>query len=363
MWNQPRVPSFAFVAGPETSEPADERGTDTIVRADESERASVPPTGTEAVRRHLEGASGAGRGDLFFRILTLGAGLMVLAILAMIVVSTAWQAWPAFQQQGISFITSNNWDPNTDQFGALAFIWGTLMSSGIALVMAVPVSVGIALFTTELAHRRLRGPIGFVIDLLAAVPSVVYGLWGVLVLAPNLEPVYGWISSTFGGIPVLSWFLAPPANGKSFMTAGMILAFMITPIITSLSREVIATVPRAQREAALALGATRWEMIRGAILPWSRGGITGAVMLGLGRAMGETIAAALVIGSSAQITTRIFANGDSMAAYIANQFGEANGVFRSALIGLGLVLFGVTIIVNILAQQIITRFDRRAAGT
>jgi phosphate transport system permease protein len=284
---------------------------------------------------------------------------MVLVILGLITVSTAWQSWPAFQQEGISFITSSDWNPNTGQFGALAFIYGTVLVSVISLVMAVPVSLGIALFTTQVAHRRLRTPIGFVVDLLAAIPSVVYGLWGVLVLVPFIEPRYQAVSDSIGSWPVFSWVFGPPVNGKSFMTAGIILAFMITPIITSLSTEVIKTVPSQQREAALALGATRWEMIRGSILPWSRGGITGAVMLGLGRAMGETIAAALVIGSSPQITTHVFASGDAMAAYIANQFGEASGVFRSALIGLGLVLFVVTIIVNMSAQRIIGRFDRK----
>ena len=314
-----------------------------------------------ATRRAIERASGAGRGDSFFKGVALVAGAMVLVILGLITVSTAWQAWPAFQQEGISFVTSADWNPNTGQFGALAFIYGTVLVSIIALAMAVPVSLGIALFTTQVAHRRLRTPIGFVVDLLAAIPSVVYGLWGVLVLVPAIEPVYQAVSDSIGTWPIFSWFFGPPVNGKSFMTAGIILAFMITPIITSLSTEVIKTVPSQQREAALALGATRWEMIRGSILPWSRGGITGAVMLGLGRAMGETIAAALVIGSSTQITTHVFASGDAMAAYIANQFGEANGVFRSALIGLGLVLFIVTIIVNISAQRIVGRFDRKLA--
>lgn len=311
------------------------------------------------MRSALEASSGAGRGDAAFKILAVGSGVLVLAILALITLSTAKESWPVFQQEGLSFITSDDWNPNAGQFGAKAFIYGTLLVSLIALVMAVPVSLGIALFSTEIAPRRLRGSIGYVIDLLAAIPSVVYGLWGVLVLAPNIAPVYQSIADSVGTWPVFSWFFGAPVSGTSYMTAGIILAFMITPIITSLSREIIFTVPRPQREAALALGATRWEMIRGAIFPWSRGGITGAVMLGLGRAMGETIAVALVIGSSPQITTRVFASGDAMAGYIANQFAEASGVFRSALIGLGLVLFLVTIVVNISAQRIISRFDRR----
>ena len=331
----------------------------TVLPGTETEAPPPPADRHLETRRAIEHASGAGRGDSLFKLVAMCAGGLVLVILGLITISTAWQSWPAFQQEGISFITSTDWDPNAGQFGALAFIYGTVLVSIIALAMAVPVSLGIALFSTQVAHRRLRSPIGFVVDLLAAIPSVVYGLWGVLVLVPFIEPVYQGISDSIGTWPVFSWFFGPPVNGKSFMTAGIILAFMITPIITSLSTEVIKTVPAQQREAALALGATRWEMIRGSILPWSRGGITGAVMLGLGRAMGETIAAALVIGSSPQITTHVFASGDAMAAYIANQFGEASGVFRSALIGLGLVLFVVTIIVNISAQRIIGRFDRK----
>ncbi len=223
----------------------------------------------------------------------------------------------------MSFVTTNHWVPENSDFGALAFIYGTLLSSFIALVLAVPVSVGIALFATEAAPRRLRKPVVYVMDLLAAVPSVVYGLWGLLVLAPNIRPVYQSIADATDGIPVVGSIFGGEASGKSFMTAGIILAIMMTPIVTSLSREVIATVPRSQREAAYGMGATRWEMIRHAVLPWSRGGITGAVMLGLGRAMGETIAVALVIGSTAQITSHVFYPGDSMAAVIVNQFGEA----------------------------------------
>lgn len=320
------------------------------------------PSRTVEMRAALEASSGAGRGDRAFRGLAVVSGGAVLAILGLIALSTAKESWPAFQQQGFGFVLTNDWDPNAGHFGALAFVYGTILVSLIALIMAVPVSLGIALFSTEVAPRRIRNAIGYVVDLLAAIPSVVYGLWGVLVLAPNIAPVYGRIAESVGTWPVFSWFFAPPANGTSYMTAGLILAFMITPIITSLSREVIKTVPAQQREAALALGATRYETIRGSILPWSRGGITGAVMLGLGRAMGETIAVALVIGSSPQITTRVFASGDAMAGYIANQFGEASGTFRSALIGLGLVLFLVTIVVNSAAQRIVTRFDRTHAA-
>lgn len=304
-----------------------------------------------------------GRGDRVFRGVALAAGLMVLAILALIAYSTTMEAWPAFSQQGISFVTTDDWVPSQGRFGALAFIYGTFLSAVIALIFAVPISLGIALFTNEAAPRRIRNAVIYVMDLLAAIPSVVYGLWGVLVLAPAIGPVYQSIADVVGDTPILGAFFGGPASGRSFMTAGLILAIMIIPIITSLSREVIATVPRSQREAAYGMGATRWEMIRYSVIPWSRGGIVGAVMLGLGRAMGETIAVALVIGSTAQITTEVFFPGDAMAAVIANQFGEASSVHRAALIGLGVVLFVMTILVNMAARGIVGRFDRRLAGT
>jgi phosphate transport system permease protein len=229
--------------------------------------------------------------------------------------------------------------------------------------------MGIALFLSELAPPRLRRPVVYLIDLLAAVPSVVFGLWGLLVLTqpgpgggdPPIVGFYQWISNVTGSIPGLSTLFGPPLNGKSFFLAGVILALMITPIITSLIREVYNTVPRGHKEAALALGATRWEMIRGAVFPHSRSGTVAAVMLGLGRAMGETIAAALVIGSSPQITARLFGSGDAMAAVIANQFGEAGGTHRSALIGLGVVLFAMTIVVNVVARLVFGRSSAAVA--
>ena len=312
-------------------------------------------------RSLLQASSSGRRGDRVFRAVALVSGLTVLAILALIAWSTTKEAWPAFRAEGLSFVTSTKWVPAEGKFGALAFIYGTVLSSLIALVLAVPVSVGIALYANEAAPRRLRKPVVYVMDLLAAIPSVVYGLWGVLVLAPAVQPVYETLDKFFAGWPVLG-SIFHGRSGRSFMTAGIILAIMIIPIITSLSREVIATVPPAQREAAYGMGATRWEMIRSAVLPWSRGGIVGAVMLGLGRAMGETIAVALVIGSFAQISIALFEPGDSMAAVIVNQFGEAQGNHRAALIGLGVVLFVVTIIVNVSARAIVGRFDRRAQG-
>jgi len=302
------------------------------------------------------------RADRAFRAVTLVSGLTVLVVLVLIVVSTTREAMPAFREEGLGFLTSDRWAPNVDAFGALPFIYGTLTISAIALLIAVPVSIGIALFLSEVAPRWLRRPVSYAVDLLAAVPSVVFGLWGLLVLAPALTGVYGSISRATDGVPVVGTLFGPPVNGKSYFTAGIVLAMMISPIITSLVREVFDTVPRAQKEAALALGATRWEMIRQAVFPHSRAGMVGAVMLGLGRAMGETIAAALVIGSSPQITARLFGAGDAMAAVIANQFGEAGGTHRSALIGLGVVLFGVTVLVNVAAQTVVRRLSAVESG-
>ncbi|MDQ3569124.1 MAG: phosphate ABC transporter permease subunit PstC [Actinomycetota bacterium] len=293
--------------------------------------------------------------DRAFGLLALASGLTVLAILALIALATTEEALPAFQKEGLGFITSARWAPSRDAFGALPFIYGTMVISAVALALALPVSVGIALFLSELAPPRLRRPVTYLIDLLAAVPSVVFGLWGLLVLAPEIIKLYDAISGATRSVPLLGALFGQPVNGKSYFTAGLILALMITPIITSLVREVYDTVPRGHKEAALALGATRWEMIRGAVFPHSRSGTVAAVMLGLGRAMGETIAAALVIGSSPQITARLFGSGDAMAAVIANQFGEAGGVHRSALIGLGVVLFAMTILVNVVARLIFGR--------
>jgi phosphate transport system permease protein len=300
-------------------------------------------------------------GDRGFAILALGSGLLVLVILALIAITTSQQASSWFSAEGFKIFT-NNWNPAANQYGGLAFIYGTAITAVIALIMAVPVSLGIALLLTEVVPRRWARPIVYVVDLLAVVPSVVWGLWGILVFAPWLQKIYTDIASGVKGVWVLGPLFGQPVSGASFFTAGIILAFMITPIVTSLSREVIATVPAIDKEGAYALGATRWEMIRGAVWPHSQGGIVGAVLLGLGRAMGETIAVALVIGSSPEITSHLFATGYNMPAVIANQFGESFGVFRAGLMGLGVLLFAFTIIINVLARGIVERNARRKRG-
>jgi phosphate transport system permease protein len=299
-------------------------------------------------------------GDRVFQILAAAAGVLVLVILVLIAISTSQQAASWFATGWKIFTV--DWNPATQSFGAMSFVYGTVITAAIAIILSVPVSVAIALLLTEVVPRRWARPIVYVVDLLAVVPSVVWGLWGILVFAPWLQQIYTSIASGVKGIPVLDALFGAPVSGASFFTAGLILAFMITPIVTSLSREVIATVPAIDKEGAYALGATRWEMITGAVWPHSQGGVVGAVLLGLGRAMGETIAVALVIGSSPVITSHLFAAGYSMPAVIANQFGEASGLFRSALIGLGVLLFAITIIVNLIARGVVERSARRKRG-
>jgi phosphate transport system permease protein len=305
--------------------------------------------------------SRGGFSDRAFRWLAILAAALVLIILLLIAITMTRRAWDALDLMGLDFFTSKRWAPPDHFFGALAFIFGTAVSATIALVLAVPVSIGIALFVTQVAPAWLRKPVIYAMDLLAVVPSVVFGLWGILVFSKQVTGFYGWLHDTFGGIPLLGRLFGPE-TGRSFLTAGIILAIMITPIVTSLSREVIDTVPRTDIEGAYALGATRWEMIRGAVLPHSKGGLVGAVMLGLGRAMGETIAVALVIGSSAQITANILASGDSLPAVIANQWGEADTIHKSALIGLAVTLFLITLVINLVANAVVQRSMRRSQG-
>ncbi|MEY2432585.1 MAG: phosphate transport system permease protein [Acidimicrobiaceae bacterium] len=308
-------------------------------------------------------ASGRGAAaDKAFRVVALTAGLTILVILGAIAISTTQRAWPALSSAGLSYVTSDDWNPNAGKFGTLSFIYGTFVVSIIAVVVAVPVSLGIALYVTEVAPRRLRSTITTVMDLLAAVPSVVFGLWGFLVLRPQLKDVYNSIADLVHPVPVLNTIFGPSLSGQSFMTAGLIVALMITPIITSISREVFLTVPRNDKDGALALGATRWEMIKGVVLPHSSGGITGAVMLGLGRAMGETIAIALVIGASPQIVANLFAQGEAMPSVIARNLNESSGDYQAALIGLGVALFVLTVGINMAARRLVSSFDRTMKG-
>jgi len=308
------------------------------------------------------GSGRGARGDRIFRGVAGMTGILILVVLAGIAISTTQHAWPAFSKVGLKYFFTTTWDPTHNKFGILDMVYGTLVVSAIALVVAVPVSISIALFVTEIAPRRVRAAVGLVMDVLAAVPSVVFGLWAVLVLSPHLRGIYNSIARATNGVPILGRIFGPSLSGRSFMTAGLILAVMITPIITSISREVLRTVPSNDRDGALALGATRWEAIRGVVLPHSLGGLVGASMLGLGRALGETIAVALVIGSSPQIVANLFAQGEAMPSIIANNLNEASGTHQAALIGLGVVLFVLTILVNIAARRFVSVFDRRIKG-
>lgn len=298
----------------------------------------------------------AGLADRAFRTLTLTAAGSLLAILALMLVKLGQVSAPVWGSEGATLITGTKWAPSQGSFGAVPMVYGTLVTSALAVLVAFPIAVGAALFITDVSPRRLRRPIASAVDLLAAVPSVVYGLWGIFVLVPALRPFEQWLALRFGHIP----FLAPPAPGVSYLTAAVILAIMILPTISAVSREVILTVPRELREAAFAMGATRWETIRLAVLPPARAGIFGAAILGLGRALGETIAVTMVIGNSPSLSKSLLAPGYTMASVIANEFSEATGPLHvEALIAVGLLLFAVTLIVNVLARLAIRRTRRR----
>lgn len=322
--------------------------------------APAPPRAPN--RRRLArtpGRAGARRPDRFFRGLTLAAGVFVLAILAAIAVFLVVRAAPALRKDTTGFFTTREWLPDQlpPVFGIAALAFGTVLSSLLALVLAVPVALGVALYITDYAPRRLSTALGYVTDTLAAVPSVIYGLWGLYFLVPRLVPVQRFLADHLGWFPLFS----DPENrtsvaSRSLFAASIVLAIMILPIISAISREVLAQVPTTNKEAALALGATRWEMIRTAVLPPSRGGLISAIMLGLGRALGETIAVALVLAASFDINWRVLTpGGNTIAANIATKFGESGATGREALIASGLVLFAITLAVNLVARVVIYR--------
>jgi phosphate ABC transporter permease protein PstC len=283
----------------------------------------------------------------------------ILALIAFFFVRLYVEAKPAFDAFGyIGFVFGGSWVPSQELFGALPLVVGTLITAGVALVIGVPIAIATALYITELAPARVRRPLTITVELLAAVPSVVYGLWGIQVLAPRLHPAEAWFSDTFAFLPFVGGSVSIP----NYFIAGLILAIMILPIVSAISREVLATVPADHKEAALALGATRWEMIRTAVLPYARAGISGAAMLGLGRAIGETIAVTIVIGNAPEIGDTVFSQGYTLAAVIANEFGEAasDPTHRAALIAAGLVLFVLTLLVNAVARLYVNRAERPA---
>ncbi len=286
--------------------------------------------------------------------------MLILALIVYFFVRLVGQSQSALSRFGLSFVFGNDWDVSRNIYHGAPLLVGTLVTSATALIIGVPVAVAAALFINELCPRRARAPLSMLVELLAAVPSVVYGLWGFFVLIPTLGPAEKWFASTFSFIPFIG---GGTVTGPNYFIAGLVLAIMILPIVAAISREVIATVPAENREAALALGATRWEMIRMAVLPYARPGITGGAMLGLGRALGETIAVLLVIGNAPVIGHHLFNQGYTLASVIANEFGEATGLHISALFTAGLVLFVLTLIVNVIARGLVTRGQHGRRGT
>ncbi len=299
-------------------------------------------------------------GDTFFRLGSGAAGVAILALMGLVALVLAVNAQDSLRTFGVGFLGGATWDPNAGTFGALPFVYGTLVTAAIALLLGVPVSLGIAIFVSELAPSWLRAPLTYLVELLAAVPSVVYGLWGIFVLVPlmanavdpALQSLFGW-SAVFQG----------PIYGYGTLTAGVILAIMIIPTVSAVSREALLAVPQSQREAALGVGATRWETTRLAVLPYARSGIFGAVILGLGRAAGETMAVTMVIGNRNAISASLFAPGQTLASWIANNVREASGLELSAIVELGLVLLLVTLLINVFARLMVWRVLGKREGT
>jgi phosphate transport system permease protein len=300
-------------------------------------------------------------GDRIFPRLTLVFALVIVGILVGFLVVLNIDAMPAIKHFGFSFFTTSIWDPVKEIFGALPSIYGTLVTSAIGLLIAVPISLGAAIFLVEVAPSWLTEPVSFLIEMLAAIPSVIIGLWGLFVLVPAIKPVEVWLSDHLGFLPL---FRGTILGGLSFFSAGIILTFMVIPIITAVSRDAIKAVPDTQREAMLALGATRWETIRRAVLPYCRSGLVGAIILGLGRALGETMAVTMVIGNADKLTAFLFSPGTTIASKIASNFGEASsGILIASLIELALILFAITLLVNVIARVLVWRMTSVKTAT
>ena len=297
-----------------------------------------------------------------FHNLTYASAVFVLVLIAAIGVSLFIGAWPAIRAFGFGFLTTQSWNPVTEKFGGLAPIYGTVLTSLIAMLIAVPISIGIAVFLTEACPQRLRRPIGTAIELLAGIPSIIFGIWGLFVLAPFLQStVQPALISAFASVPVLSSLFAGPPYGIGMLTAALILAIMVLPFITAVCRDVFATVPSVLKEAAYGLGCTKWEVVRNVVIPHTRVGIIGGIMLGLGRALGETMAVTFVIGNAHKIHPSLFAPGTTISATIANEFTEAVGdLYTSSLVLLGLILFGISLIVLSAARYLLWQLDATA---
>jgi phosphate transport system permease protein len=299
--------------------------------------------------------------DIVFRVLTRLAALGVLILLGGVIISLIDGSLPALRAFGLDFLIQERWNPVTEKFGAIAPIYGTLVTSFIAMLIAVPVGLLIAVFLTELCPMWLRRPVGIAIELLAGIPSIIYGIWGLFVFAPFLqETLQPFLITIFGDIPVLSSLFAGPPYGIGMLTAGLILAIMVLPFVTSISRDVFDAVPPVLKEAAYGIGCTTWEVVRHVVLPYTRVGVIGGVMLGLGRALGETMAVTFVIGNAHKISSSLLAPGTTISATIANEFTEAVGdLYTSSLIALGLILFVITFIVLAIARYMLLRIERR----
>jgi phosphate transport system permease protein len=303
--------------------------------------------------------------ERLFKAVTLGAAILVLLILGGVAVSLIRGAWPALRHFGFEFVAREVWNPVTDEFGALAPIYGTVVTSLLAMLLAVPTGFGIALFLTELCPPALKRPIGVAVELLAAVPSIIFGIWGLFVLAPILQrTVQPWLIHHVGRLPGIGPLFKGPPYGIGILTASIVLAIMVLPFIAATMRDVFDTVPTMLKESGYGLGATTWEVIWHVVVPHSRVGMVGGVMLGLGRALGETMAVTFVIGNAHRISTSLLAPGTTISSSIANEFTEAVGdLYTSSLIALGLLLFIITFVVIAAAQAMLRRLERRAVGS
>jgi phosphate transport system permease protein len=329
------------------------------VTSDGSAATTVAAPSDNADETLAERIVGGAVGDRVYVAVITGFAVCVPLLLLLILLEVALAGWPALSKFGFGFLTSSDWDPVNGIFGAAPAVYGTIVTSIVALIIATPLALGVAIFLSEFAPRWLRQPVAFLVDLLAAIPSVVYGLWGIFVLVPILRQyVIPFLRDTLhlGTLPMF----AGASHGYSLFAASLILAIMVLPYISSVSREVLLAVPRSQREAALALGATRWEMIQKAVVPFAKSGIIGGIILGLGRALGETMAVTMLIGNAHDISASLLAPGYTMASLIANEFTEASGdLHLSALMAVGFVLLLVTLIVNAIARWLVWRVERQ----
>jgi phosphate transport system permease protein len=348
-----------------TDPPVEKAGHTSTPRSDEVSDLAVEPgaTGVAPATSPPPVPERTGRrrqGDRLFTGVTLGASAFVVAVIVAIAVFLIAKAIPALRDNTGNFVTTRTYDLSgaKPHFGIAALAFGTVFVSIVALVVSAPIAVGVALYVTQYAHPRIARPVGYLVDLLAAVPSVVYGLWGVLFLAPHMRGLQHFLNTYFAWLPLFHSTASDPTTTNSLLLAAVVLAIMILPIITAICREVFVQVPLANKEAALALGATKLEMIRTAVLPYSRAGMVSGIMLGLGRALGETIAVALTLSAAFDIHWNLLGNGNTIAANIATKYGESTPTGRSALIATGLVLFVITLVVNLIARGIVYRSSR-----